>query len=123
MLRPAHAPMSPTAPANTTHVPATDAAPEVGVRPDGSITGIDGMLDQISASLARQIVPAIRDTVVPVLQNDRQLQTTVGRAAGAEIGRQLAGPLWTLAIIAGVYAGWKIYRLSAQSANRPKVVR
>lgn len=92
------------------------------MRPDGSISGVDGMLDQISASLARQIVPAIRDNVLPVIQHDRQLQTTVGRAAGVAIGQELAKPLWAIAIVAGVYATWKIWRLTSQGPNRPKVV-
>lgn len=79
--------------------------PLIQVRADGSITGIDGMLDQISASVGRQILPMLRDQVLPVLQNDRQLQMTVGRAAG----QQIAKPLWALAIVTGTYLGWKIY--------------
>lgn len=82
-------------------VQTTDPAPIV-VRSDGSIAGIDGMLDQIGGALVRQF----RTELWPVVRADTQLQQTVGSAAG----RELAKPLWALAIIAGVYVGWKIYK-------------
>jgi hypothetical protein len=74
-------------------------SPGIQLRADGSITGIDALLDQISGSLGRQIVPMLREQIVPILQNDRELQTAIGRAAG----REIAKPLWGLALIGVIY--------------------
>ncbi len=63
--------------------------------PTGRIPGIDGMLDQVAGAVVRQAVPALRDQILPVLQNDRALQRTVGRAAG----EALAQKLWPFAFV------------------------
>jgi hypothetical protein len=84
-----------------TSVQTPDPAPIV-VRADGSIAGIDGMLDQIGGALARQF----RTELWPVIRADQALQQHVGRA----VGRELAKPLWVLAGVVGLYVGWKVYK-------------
>lgn len=84
---------------------ATTSQPDLSVMPDGRISGIDGMLDQISGSLAKQVVPLLRTEILPILQNDLRLQATIGAA----VGREVARPLWALVAIAALYGGWKIY--------------
>lgn len=78
------------------------SSPPITVDSNGYIHGIDGMLDQISGALLRQA----RTEILPTLQNDRALQTTIGRAAG----KALAKPLWVIAGIAAVYVGWTIWQ-------------
>lgn len=88
--------------------PAGQAAPEpppVGVAPDGRITGVDGMLNQIAGALADQAGPMIARDVLPILQQDRALQREVGSAAG----REMAKPLWVLAGVAALYVGWRVW--------------
>jgi hypothetical protein len=80
--------------------------PEIELRSDGSIPGIDGLLDQVSHALGRRIIPMVREQIVPVLQQDRDLQMNIGKA----IGRQLALPLWVLVGGAAVYAAVRIHR-------------
>lgn len=97
------------APANTsaTVTPATTssatpaASSNISVGANGYIHGIDGMLDQISGALLRQA----KTEILPTLQNDRELQMTVGRAAG----KAMAKPLWVIAGVAAVYVGWVIW--------------
>lgn len=78
--------------------------PDIQLRSDGSIDGIDGLLDQISASLGRRIIPMLRQEILPVLQNDREMQATLGRA----IGRQLALPLWVLLGGGAIYVAYRM---------------
>lgn len=80
--------------------------PDIQLRSDGSIDGIDGLLDQISASLGRRIIPMLRQEILPILQNDRDLQATLGRA----IGRQIALPLWALLAVGAVYAALQMQK-------------
>lgn len=61
-------------PAGQAQVPQTASAPEVSVGPDGRVSGIDGMLDQVAQSLVRQAYPAFRE--------DHATQRRVGAAAG-----------------------------------------
>lgn len=91
------------APAPTFHgglAPAGQASPEAAVGPDGHVYGIDGMLDQVAGALARQA----RTELLPAIQADRELQETIGRAAG----REVAKPLWILAGLAAVYVGYRL---------------
>jgi hypothetical protein len=79
--------------------------PDIQFNPDGSIRGIDGLLDQIALSVGRKLIPMIRHEILPVLQEDRDLQTRIGRG----IGREIAMPLWALAIGGALYGGVKLY--------------
>lgn len=73
-----------------------DAAPvsTPQVSPNGAITGIDGMLDQVSGSLVRQA----QDAGVPA-------------EVGAAIGREIARPLW---LLAGVVTGYVVYKVATR---------
>ena len=103
------------APAGQVATPPPPAAapsppPPVAVGPDGRIAGIDGMLDQLAAAAARQA----RLELLPVLQADRETQRTIGRAAG----RELAKPLWALALLAGGYVGYRVWRAERRDRAR-----
>lgn len=101
-----------SAPAQTTDaapVPAAPPSQDIRVGPDGRIYGIDGMLDQIAQALMRNA----RTEILPAIQQDPRLQATVGAA----VGRQLAKPLWVMAGVAAVWAGYAIYR-SERSSRR-----
>jgi hypothetical protein len=98
--------------ANPPAVPNAD--PPIYVRPDGSISGIEGMLDQITNSLVRQI----RVELLPVLQADKHLQTTLGRGIGSEVAK----PIWVLVSIAGAYAVWKVYRRTRRPNPRRTII-
>lgn len=78
-------------------VPAPSPAP-IYVGSNGYIHGIDGMLDQISGALVKQ--------AMPIIQQDRSMQETIGYGAG----KALAKPLWVLSGIAAVWVGWQIYQ-------------
>jgi hypothetical protein len=82
----------------------TPTLPDIQLHADGSISGINGLLDQISASLGRQIVPMLRHEILPIIQNDRDMQAQLGRA----IGRQLALPLWLLLGSGAVYVAYRM---------------
>lgn len=70
--------------------PAVSApAPRIGVAPDGRVTGIDGMLDQVAAALMRQAQPIIESRILPALQRDKELQKTVGESIGEGTAKQL----------------------------------
>lgn len=79
---------------------------------DGRIPGIDGMLDQVAAAVARQAAPVIRTELLPVVLADRELQRTVGSAAG----KAFAQAVWpwlalgsvSLASLAAMYAWHRI---------------
>jgi hypothetical protein len=72
-------------------VPDAPAAPELPasttptVAADGRVLGVDGLLDQISGSVARQF----REELWPEIRSDRELQRTVGYAVGHGAGREL----------------------------------
>jgi len=90
-------------PAPTAATPATTAAaPPVAVAPDGRITGIDGMLDQVAAALVGQA----RTQLLPTFQQDTALQHRIGEAIGRGFARQAAPALWlaagALAVVAVV---------------------
>jgi hypothetical protein len=88
--------------------------PPIYVRPDGSISGIEGMLDQITSSLVRQV----RVELLPVLQADKNLQATLGQGIGSEVAK----PIWVLVGIAGAYAVWKVYRRTRRPNPRRTLI-
>lgn len=90
-------------PAGQTSAPA-QPGPPVDVAPDGRITGVDGMLDQIAAAIGRQVTPMLTRDVLPLLQRDTALQRTVGQSLGQGLGHELRGPAWLLAGSVGVLA-------------------
>jgi hypothetical protein len=69
----------------------SNAVPNSQLRfgPDGRIQGLDGVLNQIFESLGKQVTPLVVDKVVPILQRDRELQKTVGAAAGRAAAQEL----------------------------------
>jgi len=79
--------------------------PDIRYNADGSIQGIDGLLDQIAGAVARRFVPILRQEILPALQEDRDMQTRIGRG----IGREIAMPLWAIAIGGALYGGIKLY--------------
>lgn len=79
--------------------------PDIRYNPDGSIEGIDGLLDQIAAAVAQRFIPILRHELLPVLQEDRELQMRIGRG----IGREIARPLWAMAIGGVLYGSIKLY--------------
>ena len=94
------------------HRAAGDPAPEapaplqLPASTDGRVLGVDGLLDQISGSVARQFRPE----VWPEVQRDVALQRTVGEAIGRGVGRELrpvarlaAGATVTVAALAIVH--------------------
>lgn len=90
---------------------ATTLAPPPGVAvgdidQQGRLVGVDGILDQIGDALRRQVDPLVRDTVLPYISRDRELQLTLGRAAGDQLANRLApwvilaaGSLAVLAVV------------------------
>ncbi len=79
-------------------------APSIDIAPDGRLSGVDGLLDQISAALMRQVGPIVTNDVLPALQQDRELQRILGEGIGRGVGQKLAGPAWLLAGSVGVLA-------------------
>jgi hypothetical protein len=86
--------------------PAPSSPPPVTMDQSGRITGVDGMLDQIAAALAKQARPMLQNDVLPALQRDRETQREIGAAAGRAAAKAVEGPLWlaagALALIAVV---------------------
>jgi hypothetical protein len=99
-----------TVPTSSTVLPngatVSSKPPEIVMGPDGRITGIDGMLSQIAGALAREAAPVIRAEILPVLQQDRETQRTLGAAAGKSLAQELrpwvAVGAGALAVIAAV---------------------
>jgi len=94
-----------TTPSTTTtvNVPAP-ATPDIGFAPDGTMTGVDGLLNQIAAAIAREAGPLIRDVLLPEIRRDTALQDRIGGAAGRAAVQELKPVLWTVAGILGVVA-------------------
>lgn len=95
--------------APSTALPAPAApvvAPDIGIGPDGKMTGIEPILDQITKSVVDNAGPMIRNQLLPVLQADKAMQREVGRAIGHAIAKHLQLPAWiaagALATIAAV---------------------
>jgi hypothetical protein len=85
-----------------------DPAQTGQIGPDGRIAGIDGVLDQITEAIGRQIVPILQQSVLPVLQRDKELQREVGAAAGAAAARTLLWPAYIAAGSLVVLTGWVV---------------
>lgn len=79
--------------------------PDIRYNADGSIAGIDGLLDQIASAVARRFVPILREEILPTLQEDREMQMRIGRG----IGREVAMPLWAMVVGGAIYGGIKLY--------------
>lgn len=92
------------------------ASPAIETLPDGTITGVDGMLDQIAGALARQAAPVVRQEIMPLILDDTDMQQRVGEAAGRALAEEwkpiawvVAGSFVVLAISAGTAVAWSIY--------------
>ena len=68
------------------------------------MTGVDGLLNQIAAALAREAGPLIRDVILPEIRDDQALQRRVGDAAGRAAIQELKPVLWTVAGVLGIVA-------------------
>ena len=62
---------------------------QIRVGENGYIHGVDGMLDQIGGALMKHAGPMIVRDVLPAVQQDKQLQVTIGAAMGQSIAEQL----------------------------------
>lgn len=76
----------------------------IALRSNGSISGIDGMLDQVAGAVAKQV----RTHILPVVQQDRELQRNLARGLGEGLGDKLS-PAATVAavgllLLGGCYA-------------------
>lgn len=100
--------------------PAVSPAPpipsDVRIGPDGRIVGIDPILDQIAQAAARQAIPIIQQTlppllrndVLPILQRDKELQRTIGEAAGRAAAREIKPWMILIGVSLGVIAGVQV---------------
>jgi|WetSurMetagenome_2_1015567.scaffolds.fasta_scaffold460416_2 hypothetical protein len=86
----------------TASAPTAPALPPMSFGADGRITGLDGVLDQIGESLSRQATPLLRDVMLPIIQRDKELQKTIGAAAGIAAGNAAANQLRVPLILLGV---------------------
>jgi len=104
-----------------TAAPTTPAGPQVGA--GGRIAGIDGVLDQIAGAISRQLTPIIQNTVLPILQRDKELQKTIGEAAGRGAVKALR-PFLFVTAGALVFIAWTYYRSKQPAArNNPPRLR
>ena len=122
----AQATAAPVPPASTP----TATAPKFTA--DGRIAGIDGVLDQIAGAVTRQVVPVLQNTVLPILQRDKDLQRTVGEGIGRGAVKALRPILWVMAgsVVVIAYAYWRSTQPKPRdnpgplrSARRPSVHR
>jgi hypothetical protein len=96
--------------------PAPPTSPPVTIGPDGRIVGIEGILDQIAQAAARQagpliqqaVPPILRDTVLPILSRDKEMQRTVGAAAGQAAVKEIKPWVILLSVSLGVIAGIQV---------------
>ncbi len=102
MVRPAGAP-APTATAGDITAP---APPDAG----GRVEGIDGMLDQISAALAKQAGPMIARDLWPLFQADTAMQERMAAAAGEAAAAKLRPWIALAAGSIAVYVAVKVLR-------------
>jgi hypothetical protein len=104
-----------TVPGSTPVAPGTPgpSSPGVPTTPqftaDGRIAGIDGVLDQIAGAVTRQVVPVLQNTVLPILQRDKEMQRTIGEGIGRGAVKALRPILWIIAGSVAViaYAYWQ----------------
>ncbi len=103
-------------PAGQASPPAPAPTPDVRIGTDGRISGIEGILDQIGEAAARQVVPIIQQTVpgllkndvLPILQRDKEMQRTIGAAAGKAAAQGLKPWLILAGLSLGVIAGVQV---------------
>lgn len=89
---------------------------DVRIGPDGRITGINGILDQIAEAAARQVGPLIqqvvppilRNDVLPILQRDKEMQREIGMAVGTAAARELKPWIILIGVSLGVMAGVQV---------------
>jgi hypothetical protein len=102
---PGYPPPAP-APAPVGHTIATTSAPDLRFGSDGRIVGLDAVLDQIVGAVGRQVTPLVRDVALPIIQRDKELQKTVGAAAGKALAQELKPFLWVgLGLLVIIAAG------------------
>ena len=73
-------------------------------------------MNQIGEAAARQIGPLVqttvppllRDTVLPILSRDKELQRTIGAAAGQAAARELKPWMILIGVSLGVIAGVQV---------------
>lgn len=75
----------------------------------GRLEGIDGVLDQVAAAVARQADPIIKGTIIPYVREDTDMQVRVGAAAGKALARELR-PFFFVIAGAAAYAAWSYGR-------------
>jgi len=93
---------------------------EIQFDKNGRLVGVDGVLDQVSAALGRQAEPILRNTILPTLRADRELQRTVGAAAGKALARELK-PFFFVITGAVLFIAWNSYRSNRVRANRSRL--
>lgn len=100
----------PAAPAGQTATAATPGQQPITIQfmPDGSVSGLNAV-DQVASAFMRQIVPAIKDGILPIIQRDKELQRTIGEAAGRGAVKALRPYLIVVAGAAAfvAYAYWR----------------
>ena len=103
--------------------PAKEASPqptqtpdEIRVLPDGRIQGADGLLEQISGHVMRQV----RQEILPEIQRDTALQERVGLAIGRGAAEETSFWLKAITVIGAVIA-WKM--ITAPEPARPNPTR
>lgn len=103
--------------------PAKEASPqptqtpdEIRVLPDGRIQGADGLLEQISGHVMRQV----RQEILPEIQRDTALQERVGLAIGRGAAEETSFWLKAITVIGAVLA-WKM--ITAPEPARPNPTR
>ena len=89
-------------PAGQAKSPAT--VPTASAPTNGRVAGIDGVLDQIAAAVMRQAQPLVKDTVLPAIKNDPELQKNLGQGIGRGLGQQISAPIWIVAGALGILA-------------------
>lgn len=79
---------------------------QMAMQSDGRIMGIDGMLDQVTDAMTRQV----KTHILPVVQSDERLQRNLARGLGEGLGDKVKTPLMVVGIAALVFAGAYAYK-------------
>lgn len=84
-----------------------DTTPPAAPAPVPSQSGTDRIVASIETA-ARQLGPLLTGTVIPILQRDKELQRTLGAAAGRAAIEEVKPILWFIAgtMAAGVFVYW-----------------
>lgn len=122
MIFPAAQPTTPV-PAATPVLSGPPVAPRFTA--DGRIAGIDGVLDQIAGAVTRQVVPVLQNTVLPILQRDKDLQRTIGEGIGRGAVQALRPILWVMAgsLVVIAYAYWRSTTQPKPPRDNPRPLR